>query len=375
MKRNIALLLVVWLLLGICVTEIGAISQEEYQKKKKQIEEKIKANKSAIQDDKKKMEAEQSQIIMLDAKIRGQDAIIDEYNQEIAQVNGSIEGMIRSIEKTERRIASKEKLLGERIRSMYMSGNAKYISVLLKSKNVHEFLSNRRMYQMLLKQDKELIAFIGKEKQNLEGQKQSLEEEKNHLVTIKEEVEDAKAALEQVRNEKAQYMAKLQQDVKLMEREIEQQQRDARYLDSLVAATDQREGPYTGGRLGWPLPNHHRISSGFGYRLNPFTKRREFHLGIDIPAPMGTPIHAAEGGKVTVAQWMGSYGQIVVVSHGNGVSTAYAHMSKIGCQVGQTVAKGQVIGYIGSTGASTGPHLHFEVRQNGKVTNPVKWVK
>lgn len=122
----------------------------------------------------------------------------------------------------------------------------------------------------------------------------------------------------------------------------------------------------------WPLSA--RITSNFGYRIHPIHGTRRLHTGIDLAAGSGTAIAASKGGTVISAGWMGGYGNAVVISHGNGLSTLYGHQSKLAVTVGQSVARGQVIGYVGSTGQSTGPHLHFEVRSNGTPVNPVPYL-
>lgn len=123
----------------------------------------------------------------------------------------------------------------------------------------------------------------------------------------------------------------------------------------------------------WPIPGHTHITSPYGYRVHPITGKVKFHAGVDVGAPSGLPIHAASAGRVTISVYSRSYGNYVEIDHGNGVRTRYAHMSKRLCSVGDTVAQGDVIGEIGATGHATGPHLHFEVRVNGKTLNPMQY--
>lgn len=134
---------------------------------------------------------------------------------------------------------------------------------------------------------------------------------------------------------------------------------------------------YSGGRMSWPLPGYDAPNGdyGFGYRKSPITGRGETHRGIDIPAPRGTTVYAAAGGTVITASYLNSYGNAVIIDHGGGLSTVYAHNSKLLVSVGDTVSKGQAISQVGSTGDATGNHLHFEVRVNGQYTNPLPYVK
>ena len=125
----------------------------------------------------------------------------------------------------------------------------------------------------------------------------------------------------------------------------------------------------------WPLPGYYTLSSLFGGRIHPITGRPNNHTGIDIPAPGGTPIVAAKSGVVTKSLHKGSYGSYVVISHSDGTSTLYAHMSRRAVSAGQTVKQGQVIGYVGHTGSATGDHLHYEVRVGGSRRDPVSYYK
>ncbi len=132
-------------------------------------------------------------------------------------------------------------------------------------------------------------------------------------------------------------------------------------------------GPRNGQSYTWPLPGHYSISSPFGYRMHPILGYSKFHSGVDIPAPSGTPIVAAKSGTVIMSQLMSGYGNVVMVDHGDTV-TVYAHCSALNVGVGESVKAGDVIAFVGSTGLSTGAHLHFEVRVNGSPVNPLGYV-
>lgn len=142
--------------------------------------------------------------------------------------------------------------------------------------------------------------------------------------------------------------------------------------DEIIINTDSNIGA---GKLAYPVPNYESaVSSSYGWRIHPISGESKFHTGTDIPAPTGTPVIAVADGVVTIAGSMGGYGNTVMIDHGKGIVTLYGHNSSLDVVAGQTVKTGQVIAKVGSTGVSTGPHSHFEVRQNGEYTNPVKWI-
>ncbi len=146
-------------------------------------------------------------------------------------------------------------------------------------------------------------------------------------------------------------------------------------IASKIAAAAGSGIAYTGnGQFGWPVPASHSISSPFGYRTHPITGKQSFHTGIDIPAPTGSAVVAAESGTVIYVGALSVYGNTVLINHGGGYSTFYAHLSSYAVGNGQSVSRGQQVGGVGSTGWSTGPHLHFEVRVNGSPQNPASYV-
>ncbi|MBQ7670844.1 MAG: peptidoglycan DD-metalloendopeptidase family protein [Clostridia bacterium] len=246
----------------------------------------------------------------------------------------------------------------------------------------------------MLEYDRNLKIKYQNEKIELESDKKRLEEDLKYQEDLLKKLEEDKAEYEKLSKEQAEYIAALEKDISDANAAYEQAKAKENALDAELQqylaelAEQQRQqaiaaqqgnggGPYVGGNFIWPLYGYSYISSGFGWRtLNGYS---DYHRGIDIPAPYGTPIHASKGGKVITATGHSSYGNYVVIDHGinsdgNGETTLYAHMSSIGCSVGQVVNQGDVIGYVGSTGYSTGNHTHFEVRINGTANNPLNFV-
>lgn len=357
-----------------------ALTEKEYKEKRKKLEEKIKSNKEQNKKDQDTIGVEQKNLQALDMAIRQKQSSINELSGQISEAEADIEAKEVEIQAMEDRIAKKEQLFTKRIRAMYMRGNAGYLSVLLNSKNIHDYLSNQSLVQMLLKQDQDLIKFISEGKDEVVKRKEEVEGKRDELNKNREKLEIAKAAEKEAREKKNAYIGSLKNTVALRLQEIEQMEKDSKKLESEIAVARRKYSQqlnkvtYVGGKVGWPLAGYYRVSSGFGYRGDPIAGRTAFHTGTDIPAPMGTPVMAAETGVVTYAGWMGSYGNLVVIQHSGSLSTAYAHNSSINVRVGQIVSKGQTVSRVGSTGRSTGPHCHFEVRINGRAVNALGYV-
>lgn len=378
MKKILSLIIIIVLIFSSVNT--FALTEKEYKEKRKKLEQKIKSNKEQNKKDETTIGVEQKNLEALDMAIRQKQGIINQLSDQISVAEADIIKKESEIKEMEDRISAKEKLFAKRIRAMYMRGSAGYLSVLLNSKNIHDYLSNKSMVQMLLKQDQDLIKFISEGKDEIVKRKEEVEGTRDELNKSKEKLELAKAAEKEAREKKNAYIGSLKNTVALRLQEIEEMEKDSKKLESEIAAARRKYSQqlkrvtYVGGKVGWPLAGYFRVSSGFGYRGDPIAGRPAFHTGTDIPAPMGTPVMAAETGVVTYAGWMGSYGNLVVIQHSGSLSTAYAHNSSINVRVGQIVSKGQTISRVGSTGRSTGPHCHFEVRINGRAVNALGYV-
>ncbi|MCI5675576.1 MAG: peptidoglycan DD-metalloendopeptidase family protein [Ezakiella sp.] len=368
--RKIIIILAILLTLN---NILYANKTDALKKKQSEIKESIKAKKAEAVETKASITSVRKEIERLDREVRAQSEKLENLNSEIKGLQSSIDENINNIAEIEARIADKKDIFAKRIRAIYTMGDISYLSIILKSKDIHEALSNQAMTQILLEQDKKLIKYISDQKLEVERAKEALVRDKKALDVKKQEEEAANNALLAARQNKANSLAAKEKDLAQLEELTKAEEMESNKIEAAIRAEAQRaaqyQGSYTGGRIGWPLPGHTRITSPFGYR------GREFHRGTDIGAPVGTAIVAAEEGKVIFSGWMGTYGQLVVISHGNNLSTAYAHCAKLLVSVGQVVKKGQQIATVGLTGRTTGPHLHFEVRVGGKVQNAMNWVR
>ena len=368
------LCLIIAFLYTVFNMNIMSVNVEKLKKRRESIKQQLKSIKEKQKENKDKIAFEGTNLTNLNIQIQVQNTKLDNLYKNIESLVSNINDTTVEITKLEKNIEGKKDLFAKRIRAMYVMGNVSYLSVLLNSRDIHEALTNTSMMQMILESDKRLIKQIADAKLELERKKEELEANKAALDDERSKEEQAKKNLQDAINAKNSYIAELKNNEAKFIAEQKKVQQDVRDLEAKIMAAQQyNEGNYGGGRLGWPIPGHSRVSSPFGYRT--LYGRKDFHTGTDFPAPVGTNIVAAEEGRVTHAGWLGSYGQLVVISHGKGISTAYAHCSSILVRVGQVVNKGQVVAKVGNTGNSTGPHLHFEVRVNGKATNAMGWIR
>ena len=263
---------------------------------------------------------------------------------------------------------------------MYESGETTYLDVLLSSRNIVEFISGYYLISEIVQYDNELIKEVGEKKDELEIKKAKLEKEETEVKLLKAKREQTTVILQNTITMQQEEANKLNEQEKKLQQEISAYKVEQAQIDAaIIQATNNTIGKdiqYTGGTMLWPVAiSGTVITSYFGTREHPIQGIVKQHTGIDIGnATYGSPVVAAEDGVVTYAGWLGGYGNCVMINHGNGIVTLYGHGQKILTELHKEVKKGDLIMEVGSTGNSTGPHLHFEVRVNGTSVQPLNYV-
>ena len=390
MKTLKRILSMVTLLMVICSLSltVSAESSSYYQNKQNEALQNSQNTQQQLDD----VSGEVDQVLQ---EVADLNASILKYESEITALGEKSEQLEKSIIKKEKDLAEKKKTLENRLVAMYMKKETTFLDVVL-SGELMNFISNQDIIKQATDYDNNLI-------NEVEELKASLEKEKVEVENLKKEKEEKTAELQNLKAQKEEKAANLTEEQKQLETQLNEYRAQAEQYAELekqaiakeeaarkaAAASAQRATSssststsaastttttYSGGKLGWPCPASSRITSPYGYRI--LFGVRDFHTGVDIGASTGTNIVAAESGTVILANygWNGGYGNYIIISHGNGITTRYAHASKLYVQAGQTVSRGQVIAAVGTTGNSTGPHLHFEVRINGSHTNPLNYV-
>lgn len=309
---------------------------------------------------------------------------IAEYEKEVASLNNEADKLEDSISKLEVDLESAQKKYDEqkeafetRMIVMYEAGETTYLDVLLSSKSLTDFVSAYYMMSEIASLDSELLSQVDSEKQAIQIAKDTLEKQKEQYKIAKDNKEKTAITLENTKIVRNNYMNQLTEEERTIQEQIDSYYSQINDIESeIVMLTTANIGSeYVGGAMAWPVPGYSRITSPFGMRTHPFTGVYKLHTGTDIGAPIGTNFIAANSGTVIKAGWNNAYGNMVIIDHGGGVSTLYAHGSEILVTVGQTVTKGEPVLKVGSTGYSTGPHAHFEVRINGEYVDAMNFVK
>ncbi len=311
----------------------------------------------------------------LDKQIGNAESQISYLEDEIEDLENDIETAIDDIQKAEDEYEVKDVRRQDRLIAYYKCGSVSLMDTLLDSESITDFFFRYRVMDEIMEYDQGLLEELNEEKIAIENKKVQLEEDKVLCEQKKVLAEEQKLALSDVKEIRVTYLSKLEKEEDLLEKSIDELQKKADDLTAEIKklSSSSTTSKYTGGTMGWPLPNYYTVTSYYGNRLHPVLKVYKMHTGVDIAGAgcNGKNVVAAADGKVITAGWISGYGYTVMIDHGGGVVTLYAHSQKLLVKVGDKVKKGQAIMLVGSTGYATGPHLHFEVRINGKYVNPL----
>ena len=261
-----------------------------------------------------------------------------------------------------------------RLQFLQRQQGSKGWAVLLQSQNFNEFLDRQYQLKRVYASDRQVLADLKAQAEAIQKQKVAVEEKRNQVALLKQQFLSQKREYEAEADEEKQLIARLKDRRGALEAAETQLARDSEQIAGLIRQKIATSTGVIRGTGRFVFPANANISRGFGNRVHPILGYSRFHAGIDFAASYGSTVRAADSGQVIFAGWYGGYGQTVIIDHGGGLSTLYAHNSRLLVQEGQSVQQGQAISAVGSTGLSTGPHLHFEVRQNGNPVDPAGYL-
>ena len=407
MAGVMAAIMLLSLILSLIPTKAGAASSSEIRKQiaalkdeKKQIDAQLKEVKGQLKENTNEIKGIVAQKDAIDQEVQLLHQQIFNINQQVATYALLIADKQDELDEASVRLEELQQKNKERIRAMEEEGELSYWSVIFKADSFSDLLDRLSMVQEINAADQRRLQEISEVGRKVSNVREELIFEKSALEAVRSELDTSEAALEEKRKEAdsllTQLIAKgdefealidesedLQSDLM---KEIAQKEKDlkaaeykewlATYVPTRPSGTDPTPSPQAPSSSGWIKPlKSYTITSAFGMRIHPIHKVERFHEGVDMAAPQGTPIYAAKSGKVTTTSYQaGGAGYYVSINHGDGFASIYMHMTNYIVKPGQHVSTGQVIGYVGSTGGSTGPHLHFGISYNGTYVNPMSYI-
>ena len=361
-------------------SQAQAISQKEVDKLKNQLSS-ITAQRKELEQELASLDKQQAsmtqQIDVLDKKIAAASEEIDLQLALIDTLAKLIETKEAELLQSEQEVDEQYELIRMRVRFMAERGNKSYLSILLSAGSFSDFLTRFEVIKAIVNHDNSVFDAFRAACKEVADQKASLEQTYDEAEAQEKKLEDNKKTLEAEMAQRESTMADLVAQEAQAKKEYnsiaaEEDRLVAEVRDAVNELAKQESSVYVGGKFQWPLPAVNNIvTCVYGMRTHPITGVYKLHTGVDLRATSGTPIYAANSGKVITSTYNTAYGNYVVIDHGGGVATLYAHMTKRLVSVGETVKQGQKIGTVGSTGYSTGPHLHYEIIKDGDYIDPV----
>ncbi|MBC7082329.1 MAG: hypothetical protein PWR07_1098 [Bacillota bacterium] len=343
------------------------------------VKQKEKGVLAEIQKAEMELERTRTRLASLERQAKRLTQAVAQAERELAAAEDDLAGARKRLDRT-------LSLLRARLRAMYMSGPADYLEVLFSSTDFADFASRFEYVEILAKHDAQCleearaeVAVIEAKMAEVAKKKAKLQKERDDLARVQAQVKVQEAELAARVREREAILARIQKERARYEQALDELEEMSRELERAIRELQAREAkagralPRWSGKFIMPVKG--RVSSDFGMRFHPILRKARFHSGIDIAVPSGTPVLAAADGIVIYSGWISGYGYTVIIDHGGGLSTLYGHNSSLLVKSGQSVLQGDRIARAGSTGLSTGPHVHFEVRDNGTPVNPWQWLK
>ena len=375
MRKGKYIVIIALIICNLCVCTY-AQDITDLQTQSNELSEQLNETNNRLQVVQNELSQNMQQLQEVDLQIAESQEQLNVINVHVNDLIMQIEENQKKLENTQREYDDIQNLLDTRLIAIYKAPKLQNLDILLESKNLTEFIGNYYAMKQLVENDKKLLETVRNQKHEIETTKKILEEKKQQIVTSKQKQQKKAQVLENTKTMRQYYISKLTKQELELQSKIDTYNMQVSEIESEIKllALNSISEDYIGGAMKWPIPGYTLITSEFGMRVHPITGAYKLHTGVDVGAPMGASFVSAANGIVTKATFNPAYGNMVIIDHGGGVQTLYAHGSEIVVQVGENVGAGTEVLKVGSTGYSTGPHAHFEIRINGQTVNPLEFL-
>lgn len=375
MRKSKFIVIISLIICSLCIC-VYAENITGLQEQSSELAEQLNQSNNRLQAVQDELSQNMQQLQEVDEQMAQSQEEINTINIRVEELMQQIQQNEEKLEKTQKEFDDLQEVLNARLIAIYKAPKLQNLQILLKSKNLSDFISNYYLLKELIEYDTNLLETVKKQKEEIETTKLVLTEKKKQIVTDKQEQQKKTQVLSNIKTMREYYIKKLTAEELELQMQIDEYNSQVAEIEAEIKllALNSISGDYIGGAIIWPVPGYTGITSQYGMRVHPVTGAYKLHTGVDIGAPIGAKFVAAANGIVVKATFNSAYGNMVIIDHGGGVQTLYAHGSEIIAQVGQTVATGDEVLKVGSTGYSTGPHAHFEIRVNGQTINPLNFL-
>lgn len=375
LRRGLMVTLVLFLVLALTLPALAADDLAQKQAEYQKVQQQIQQLEQKINSANKATKTITVEINRLDREIADAENQLGYLENRLETTEAELSITEVELAKAETNLVEREEMLKTRIRALYERGSVSYLEVLLNARSFNDLINRLGLLKQVVNQDVSIVDSIRIERESLVERQAYLEAKQQEAATLYTQTTQTRTQLDSRKSERTSKMQQVTQDKAAYAASLDKLEETEKQLEQLIKEA-QKNSPGTAAGSGtytWPVPGYKMITSPYGWRT--LFGKRSFHAGVDLKAPMGTKIVAVDSGTVLYSGWLGDYGQVVIIDHGKGISTVYAHNSVLLVKTNDTVFKGQQISKAGSTGFSTGPHLHFEYRVNGAKQNPMNYIK
>ncbi len=362
------------LVLLISVAGMGTAQADDLEEQLADLQRQAERQQEITNEAAAKVESVSERLRAIQEELRTASAAYKEVKSQLDAVEGKIDENTALLTRTEADLKVKNQKLQKRVRDIYINGQISYVDVLFGAKDFSDLMTRMDILKRIIKHDYDLIMKVKQEKEIVVTARAQLEKDKAEAEKLVADADAKRAAVEEKEAEQQDLLDKAIYDRDTSEQAYEELMAASEEVASMIRRSNMTYSgaPAGAGGMIWPLDGP--VTSEFGWRTHPIFGTARFHSGLDIGGDYGLPIYAAASGTVIHAGWISGYGNTVIIDHGGGVTTLYGHNDSLNVGVGQTVSQGQVIAMCGSTGNSTGPHCHFEVRENGEPVSPYNYL-
>ena len=369
--RGKALNLALSLLISLSVT--GTALADDLEDQLADLQRQAEEQQAKTNEASAKVESVSERLRQIQEELRVATAEYKEVKGQLDSVEDKISDNTELLQKTEADLKVKNKKLQQRVRDIYINGQISYVDVLFGAKDFADLMTRMDVLKRIIKHDYDLIMKVKQDREIVVAARAQLEKDKAEAEVLVADAQAKKAKVEDKESEQQVLLDQAIYDRDTSERMYEEIMAASQEVANMIRRSHMSSAGYSGAPAGaggmiWPISGP--ITSEFGWRTHPIFGTARFHSGLDIGGDYGMPIYAAASGTVIYAGWISGYGNAVIIDHGGGVTTLYGHNDSLNVSEGENVAQGQVIAMCGSTGNSTGPHCHFEVRENGEPVSP-----
>ena len=369
--RAKALNLALSLLLSLSVT--GTALADDLEDQLADLQRQAEEQQAKTNEASAKVESVSERLRQIQEELRAATAEYKEVKGQLDTIEDKISDNTELLQKTEADLKVRNKKLQQRVRDIYINGQVSYVDVLFGAKDFADLMTRMDVLKRIIKHDYDLIMKVKEEKATVENTRAELDKDKARAEELVADAEQKKSRMEDKESEQQVLLDQAIYDRDTSERAYEELMAASEEVANMIRRSQMSASGYSGAPAGaggmiWPISGP--ITSEFGWRTHPIFGTSRFHSGLDIGGDYGLPIYAAASGTVIYAGWISGYGNAGIIDHGGGVTTLYGHNDSLNVSEGEVVSQGQVIAMCGSTGNSTGPHCHFEVRENGEPVSP-----